>query len=85
MASCIDQDLGFFFFDRSVLVDLHLPLAGVFVPDGLYHLGVELHLVIEIPFAHCTQNVLLDLGAGGIELGPVGIGLEQKGICIYCG
>ena len=64
----VDEDLGLVFLDGTVLLNLQFPFAGLFIPHGLEDSAIQLHVVVEVPFAHRVVNILADLGARGIEV-----------------
>jgi hypothetical protein len=57
-----------------------VPLSGILVPDSGQHFGVELDLLIKVPFLRCLFDVVFNFSAWGVKVGPVGIGLEREGV-----
>ena len=64
----VDEDLGLVFLNSTVLLNLQFPFAGLFIPHGLEDSAIQLHVVVEVPFAHRVVNILADLGARSIEV-----------------
>lgn len=62
--------------DCATLVYLHLPLPRLIIPHRLRNTAIKLDVFVQVPFPCCLLDVLLDLGAGCIEVGPVWIRLE---------
>lgn len=55
-------------------------MAGVFVPDGVDDFVVELDVPVEVPFLGGSFDVGLDVSACGVEVGPVGVGVEGESL-----
>lgn len=62
----------------TVLLNLHLPLCRVFVPDCLEDLGIELHmLTLTVLFCHALE--ICD-----VKLEPVMVRLEREDVYYIC-
>jgi hypothetical protein len=77
-ARSINQDIARIGDDSVLGLDLEIPFRRRLVPDGQDYPRVELHILVEIPFGCRLPDILPDLGATGIELGPFGIGFKRK-------
>ena len=64
------------------MVDFHLPLAAVLIPNGIGDLGVEHDKMLEAPLDSSVLHVLPDLGATSVEGRPVRVELKREDIGI---
>jgi hypothetical protein len=63
-------------YDCASLVYLHFPLSQLIIPHSLGDSGVKLDVFVQFPLPRRSFDVLLNLGTGCIEVGPVWIRLE---------
>lgn len=78
----VHQDIGLILFDCPGLINLDLPFSNLIIPDRLFDLGVELDVLVKIPFLHCALDVLVDFWTRSVKVRPVRIGLEEERIRI---
>lgn len=62
--------------DCASLIYLHFPLSQLIIPHSLGNTGVKLDVFVQVPFLCRSLDVLLNLGTGCIEVGPVWIRLK---------
>lgn len=69
-------------FHKSFALGLYcnLPLSEVFLPDRFNNLVVKVYIPIEIPFLDYLLDICMDFLSGSIEMTPVRIGVEWKGL-----
>lgn len=74
------QNITVFLPPPPVVFDHESPLAPVFHPSGLSHPMTQLDVAIQIPFTSPVENILLYLGAAGIETRPIRVWVKGKSL-----
>jgi hypothetical protein len=74
----IDQNMGKDCLALSGFLNPNFPLTFVVLPYSLNNSGVESDVSVKIPLLGGADDVLLDFGTAGVEVGPLWVRVEWE-------